>query len=164
MKSLFKNDIIQWSFVIIITIALLLMQNQFSWIKEFPKEYIIPLSSVLNTGMNWVVEYCGWFFKGISWFLEWPIKWVRVILHFLPWTVTVFLFCLVSYIASGWTLVLFTLLSTLYMVCIGYWVESMNSFSLGLYVTEFLAKPEVILSKIIAINAITIPATRLPPN
>ena len=106
------------------------MQNQFSWIKEFPKEYIIPLSSVLNTGMNWVVEYCGWFFKGISWFLEWPIKWVRVILHFLPWTVTVFLFCLVSYIASGWTLVLFTLLSTLYMVCIGYWVESMNSFSL----------------------------------
>ena len=106
------------------------MQNQFSWIKEFPKEYIIPLSSVLNTGMNWVVEYCGWVFKGISWFLEWPIKWVRVILHFLPWTVTVFLFCLVSYIASGWTLVLFTLLSTLYMVCIGYWVESMNSFSL----------------------------------
>ena len=96
MKSLFKNDTIQWSFVIIITIALLLMQNQFSWIKEFPKEYIIPLSSVLNTGMNWVVEYCGWFFKGISWFLEWPIKWVRVILHFLPWTVTVFLFCLVS--------------------------------------------------------------------
>ena len=111
MKSLFKNDTIQWSFVIIITITLLLMQNQFSWIKEFPKEYIIPLSSVLNTGMNWVVEYCGWFFKGISWFLEWPIKWVRVILHFLPWTVTVFLFCLVSYIASGWSLVLFTLLS-----------------------------------------------------
>ena len=130
MKSLFKNDAIQWSFVIIITIALLLIQNQFPWLKEYPKDYIIPLSSMLNFGMNWVVEYSGWFFKGISWFLEWPIKGVRWFLHFLPWTVTVFLFCLVSFIASGWGLVIFTLLSTLYMVVIGYWVESMNSFSL----------------------------------
>ena len=130
MKSLFKNDAIQWSFVIIITIVLLLIQNQFPWLKEYPKDYIIPLSSMLNFGMNWVVEYSGWFFKGISWFLEWPIKGVRWFLHFLPWTVTVFLFCLVSFIASGWGLVIFTLLSTLYMVVIGYWVESMNSFSL----------------------------------
>ena len=130
MKSLIKQDIFQWSFVIIITITCLLMQNQFSWIKEYPKEYVVPLSAILNFGMNWVVEYFGWFFKGISWFLEWPIKWVRILLHFLPWTVTVFLFCLVSYIASGWSLVLFTLLSTLYMVTIGYWIESMNSFSL----------------------------------
>ena len=58
MKSLFKNDTIQWSFVIIITVTFLLMQNQFSWIKEFPKEYIVPLSSILNLGMNWLVEYC----------------------------------------------------------------------------------------------------------
>ena len=130
MKSLFKNDAIQWSFVIIITIVLLLIQNQFPWLKEYPKDYIIPLSSMLNFGMNWVVEYSGWFFKGISWFLEWPIKGVRWLLHFLPWTVTVFLFCLVSYIASGWGLVTFTLLATFYMVLIGYWVESMNSFSL----------------------------------
>jgi len=130
VKSLFKNDAIQWSFVIIITIVLLLIQNQFPWLKEYPKDYIIPLSSMLNFGMNWVVEYSGWFFKGISWFLEWPIKGVRWFLHFLPWTVTVFLFCLVSFIASGWGLVIFTLLSTLYMVVIGYWVESMNSFSL----------------------------------
>ena len=62
--------------------------------------------------MEWVVDYSGWFFKGISWFLEWPIKGVRWLLHFLPWTVTVFLFCLVSYIASGWGLVTFTLLAT----------------------------------------------------
>ena len=130
MKSLIKQDVFQWSFVIIITIIFLLMQNQFSWIKEYPKDYVIPLSAILNFGMNWVVEYFGWFFKGISWFLEWPIKWVRILLHLLPWTVTVFLFCLVSYIASGWLLVLFTLLSTLYMVIIGYWIESMNSFSL----------------------------------
>ena len=74
MKSLFKNDAIQWSFVIIITIVLLLIQNQFPWLKEYPKDYIIPLSSMLNFGMNWVVEYSGWFFKGISWFLNGLLK------------------------------------------------------------------------------------------
>ena len=66
MKLLIKQDIFQWSFVIIITITCLLMQNQFSWIKEYPKEYVVPLSAILNFGMNWVVEYFGWFFKGIS--------------------------------------------------------------------------------------------------
>ena len=130
MKTLLKLDLFQWFFVIAITVSFLLMQNQFVWLKEFPKEFIFPLSAILNSGMEWVVDYSGWFFKGISWFLEWPIKGVRWLLHFLPWTVTVFLFCLVSYIASGWGLVTFTLLATFYMVLIGYWMESMNSFSL----------------------------------
>ena len=96
MKTLLKLDLFQWFFVIAITVSFLLMQNQFVWLKEFPKEFIFPLSAILNSGMEWVVDYSGWFFKGISWFLEWPIKGVRWLLHFLPWTVTVFLFCLVS--------------------------------------------------------------------
>ena len=121
---------LSWVIVILITIICLSFQNQYSWIKEYPQEYILPLSLWMNSGMDWFVEWFGWIFKSISWFLEWPIKFVRNLLHLLPWSVTVFLFCLVSYIASGWRLVIFTLLATLYMVIIGYWVESMNSFSL----------------------------------
>ena len=130
MKSLLQNDMVHWTFVILFTLICIGMQNQLNWIKVYPSDYIIPLSLWMDTSMKWFVEYFGWFFKGISWLLEWPIKTVRWILHFLPWSVSVFLFCLISFIASGWRLVIFTIIATLYMVIIGYWEESMNSFSL----------------------------------
>ncbi len=130
MKSIDLKSNLPWVVVILITIICLIFQNQFPWIKEYPQDYVVPLSPWMNSGMNWFVEWFGWIFKSISWFLEWPIKVVRNSLHLLPWSVTVFLFCLVSYIASGWRLVIFTFLASLYMVVIGYWVESMNSFSL----------------------------------
>ena len=130
MNSFYKKDLFQWTFVIIFTLVCILMQNEFIWLKVYPEDYVIPLSLWMNTGMSWFVENFGWLFKGISWFLEWPIKGVRVLLQQLPWSVSIFLFCLVSFMASGWQLVLFTLLSTMYMVVIGYWEESMNSFSL----------------------------------
>ena len=37
MKTLLKLDLFQWFFVIAITVSFLLMQNQFVWLKEFPK-------------------------------------------------------------------------------------------------------------------------------
>ena len=44
MKTLLKLDLFQWFFVIAITVSFLLMQNQFVWLKEFPKEFIFPVS------------------------------------------------------------------------------------------------------------------------
>ena len=52
MKTLLKLDLFQWFFVIAITVSFLLMQNQFVWLKEFPKEFIFPLSAILNSGME----------------------------------------------------------------------------------------------------------------
>ncbi len=46
MKTLLKLDLFQWFFVIAITVSFLLMQNQFVWLKEFPKEFIFPLSAI----------------------------------------------------------------------------------------------------------------------
>ena len=77
-----------------------------------------------------MIENLGWLFRSISWLLEWPIKAVRWVLNSVPWSVSGFLFCVIAYAASGWRLALFTLLSVLYMVVIGYWQESMNTLSL----------------------------------
>ena len=52
MKTLLKLDLFQWFFVIVITVSFLLMQNQFVWIKEIPKEFILPLSDIFNFGME----------------------------------------------------------------------------------------------------------------
>ena len=83
MKKWYEQDLVHWSTVIIFTILCLYAQTKFIWIKEYPKDYIIPLSLWMNIGMDWFVEWFGWFFRGISWLLEWPVKGVRVLLQSL---------------------------------------------------------------------------------
>ena len=121
---------LHWLGVIAITLVCLALQGEWVWMAEYPKDLILPLSDWLNAVMDWIVDYFGWFFLGISWALEWPIKAVRFILNMLPWSVTTFLFCTVAWAASGWKLAAFTLFSMLYMLVTGYWSESMNTLSL----------------------------------
>ena len=121
---------LHWLGVIAVTLVCLALQHEWVWMAEYPKGLILPLSDWLNAVMDWIVDYFGWFFLGISWALEWPIKAVRFILNALPWSVTTFLFCTVAWAASGWKLAAFTLFSMLYMLVIGYWSESMNTLSL----------------------------------
>ena len=121
---------LHWLGVIAVTLVCIALQGEWVWMAEYPKDLILPLSDWLNAVMDWIVDYFGWFFLGISWALEWPIKAVRFILNALPWSVTTFLFCTVAWAASGWKLAAFTLFSMLYMLVIGYWSESMNTLSL----------------------------------
>ena len=121
---------LHWLGVIAVTLVCLALQREWVCMAEYPKDLILPLSDWLNAVMDWIVDYFGWFFLGISWALEWPIKAVRFILNALPWSVTTFLFCTVAWAASGWKLAAFTLFSMLYMLVIGYWSESMNTLSL----------------------------------
>lgn len=124
------RNILHWLGVIAVTLVCLALQREWVWMAEYPKDLILPLSDWLNAVMDWIVDYFGWFFLGISWALEWPIKAVRFILNALPWSVTTFLFCTVAWAASGWKLAAFTLFSMLYMLVNGYWSESMNTLSL----------------------------------
>ena len=121
---------LHWLGVIAVTLVCLALQREWVWMAEYPKDLILPLSDWLNAVMDWIVDYFGWFFLGISWALEWPIKAVRFILNAMPWSVTTFLFCTVAWAASGWKLAAFTLFSMLYMLVIGFWSESMNTLSL----------------------------------
>ena len=121
---------LHWLGVIAVTLVCIALQGEWVWMAEYPKDLILPLSDWLNAVMDWIVDYFGWFFLGISWALEWPIKAVRFILNRLPWSVTTFLFCSVAWAASGWKLAAFTLFSMLYMLVFGYWSESMNTLSL----------------------------------
>ena len=130
MRALADRDTLHWLGVIGVTLVCLALQGEWKWLAEYPKDLVIPLSDWLNAVMDWIVEYLGWFFLGISWLLEWPIDGVRALLHALPWSVTIFLVCVVAYVASGWRLALFSLASMLYMLIVGYWTESMNTLSL----------------------------------
>ncbi len=130
MSFRYDRNRLHWLGVIGVTLVCLAVRGEWEWMAKYPDDLVIPLSSWLNAIMDWVVEHVGWIFLGISWLLEWPIRAVRWLLHSLPWTVTIFLFCLVAYAASGWRLATFTLAASLYVLVIGYWSESMNTLSL----------------------------------
>ena len=125
-----EKGTIGWLGVILVTVFLISIKSQISWVESFPEKLFIPFDILLNIIMDFMVEHLGWFFMGVSWLLEWPIKGVRLLLQSMPWAVTSFVFCFVAFIASGWRLTCFAAASCIYMVIIGYWSESMNTLSL----------------------------------
>ncbi|MFD2206487.1 ABC transporter permease [Kiloniella antarctica] len=80
--------------------------------------------------MAWFVENTSGFFRLTAWLMDFPMGWVRELLQWLPWTVVVFVFMLVSYRAGKTALVIFTGSSFAYILFVGLWVESMNSLAL----------------------------------
>ena len=125
-----QKDSVGWLGIILVTVILVSVQSQFSWLVAFPETFFVPFDLFLNLIMDLMIKHLGWFFMGVSWLLEWPIKGVRVLLQSLPWVVISFVFCLVAFIASGWRLAVFAAVACFYMVVIGYWSESMNTLSL----------------------------------
>jgi glycine betaine/proline transport system permease protein len=100
------------------------------WLKAYPPEMVLPLTTALNQFMTWFVSVFGFFFQGVSWLLEWPIAAVQAVLHWLPWPATICIVATVAHFASGWRLAVFTVAGMLYMVVVGFWTESMNTLSL----------------------------------
>ncbi len=119
-----------WLIVIGITVLIVLTQDTLPWLIKYPKEFVWPVSDILNFCMNLFVSYTGDFFLGVSWLLAFPIKAAQWLLHSVPWIVILFLFTLLAYFSSGIKLSFFTFLAITYMVVIGYWEESMNTLSL----------------------------------
>ena len=128
-RTLNKNAAL-WLGLIAGILLSIVLQEHVDWISVYPEAWILPLSDLLNLIMNWIVQYFAWVFLGITTALEWPIRAVQQTLHALPWAVTLFLFCVAAYVASGWRLALFTFCSATYMLVIGYWDAGMNTLSL----------------------------------
>ena len=81
-----------WLGIILITVSLISVQSQFSWLVAFPEKFFVPFDLFLNLIMDLMIKHLGWFFMGVSWLLEWPIKGVRMLLQSLPWVVISFVF------------------------------------------------------------------------
>ncbi|MFN3207515.1 MAG: ABC transporter permease subunit [Roseovarius sp.] len=119
-----------WFALIGLTLVALGFRDRLGWLMEFPEAWEWPLTEWLNIGMGWVVEVFGPAFRAFSDVMDYPMSWVRGLLQWLPWAVTVGLLVIASYAVSGWKLAVFTFCAMFYMVVIGYWPESMNSLAL----------------------------------
>ena len=75
MKGLnLQKDSVGWLGIILVTVILVSVQSQFSWLVAFPEKFFVPFDLLLNLIMDLMIKHLGWFFLGVSWLLEWPIK------------------------------------------------------------------------------------------
>lgn len=124
------RSVIQWAGVIGFVLLCAFLENELTWLKTYPETLVIPLADLFNVIMAWFVDTFRWLFRAISIALEWPVLTLQAVLHTIPWVVFIFLCGIVAYIAGGMRLLIFTTLSLLYMVIVGYWDKTMNSLSL----------------------------------
>ena len=119
-----------WFAILGLTLGLLALREAAPWLIIFPDEWVVPIVSILNVIMTWVVETTGAFFRAVSAALDIPMTAVRNLLTWLQWSVSVFIIVVIAYAASGLRLAIFTVLSMSYMLVVGLWIESMNSLAL----------------------------------
>lgn len=119
-----------WLAILAFAILCFWLRPRWEWLVQYPEGWALPIDEALNVAMRAAVEWFKWFFRAISWVLEFPMAWLKGLLHWLPWPAVLFAVTLLAHAASGWRLALFTALALLYMAVIGYWDESMVTLSL----------------------------------
>lgn len=119
-----------WPVIILFSLICILIQGKVSWVAEFPPALLLPVDTFLNAVMDWIVANLEWLFKGITRLLSIPMKWLRELLHWSPWSVFSLVIITIAYRAAGTGLAVFTGLSLLYVLAVGLWAEAMNSFAL----------------------------------
>lgn len=119
-----------WPLVILFSVICVFAMGQIDWIEDFPKHWQLPVAEVLNVFMKWLVANFELFFKGITAVLTYPMGWMRALLQWLPWSVFFVLLVGIGYRAGDGRLAVFTGFSLLYILSVGLWTESMNSFAL----------------------------------
>jgi glycine betaine/proline transport system permease protein len=125
-----RGSFLVWILVILFTLGSLLLQSDLDWLKKYPQELVLPFTPLLNSAMAWFVDNFAFLFRAISWILNFPVMWMRELLHWLPWPLTVAVVAIVAHAAAGWRLVIFTLISMTYVLITGHWDPSMNSLAL----------------------------------
>ena len=119
-----------WAALILATLTLLGLQETAGWLVTYPDAWVVPITPWLNAFMVWCVDTVGPAFRAFSAAATVPMTAVRDLLNWLPWSVTLTLVTFASWAIAGWRLAAFSFFSIVYMLVIGYWIESMNSLAL----------------------------------
>ncbi|MDH3740780.1 MAG: ABC transporter permease subunit, partial [Hyphomicrobiales bacterium] len=130
MNGRLDRATLTWFALLALTLVLLAFRDRAGWLITYPADWVVPLIDILNVAMKWLVDTTGWFFRGVAIALGIPMNAVQAVLQWLPWPAVIALTAVAAHAAAGWRLVIFTVVSLMYMVIVGYWSESMNSLSL----------------------------------
>lgn len=122
--------LVVWVGVVLFAGLCIALREWAPWITDYPAAWTLPVAAWTNTVMDAVVRHTDFIFRAVAWVLEWPMVALRDLLVWAPWPATVALFTVIGHRAGGWKIAVFTFLTLMYMVVVGYWEESMNTLAL----------------------------------
>ena len=119
-----------WLAFAVVAVGFLILRGELAWTMRYPNDWIVPLQSWLNDGMDWFTATFKVIFRFVSMVLSFPMRWLLGLLQWLPWPATIGIIAVMAYAAKGWRLSLFCIASLAYMLIVGYWDESMATLAL----------------------------------
>lgn len=100
------------------------------WLQTFPKAWTLPIPLWINLAIEPVIAASRELCRAFSDALVVPMMALRAVLLWAPWSAVLAIFTLLAWQAAGWRIAAFTGLSFLYVVMVGYWVQTMNTLAL----------------------------------
>lgn len=119
-----------WIGVLVVSAVLLQLLPTWTWLTDLPPEWQLPIAAIVKAAMQWFVDNFQWFFRFLSGLLEWPMYGIRDALHWLPWSTTIALICLIAWQGGGWRTAALAFIALMYIVVVGYWEEGLNTLAL----------------------------------
>src|SRR5690606_16096973 len=92
---------LSWLTIVAFMLLCISMRGSQPWLVSFPATFQLPVAAAFNTAMDVFVSHTEAFFRLMAQGLDYPMSWVRDLLHRLPWSVVVFIFMAVSWRAGG---------------------------------------------------------------
>jgi len=121
-----------WCGALLFTALCLALKGPLPWLVAYPPDWTLPLATWVNVVTDAVVGVVQPFFRALSALLDTPMRTMRQALEWLPWPAVMLIVAALALKLGGLRLMLFALLSLLYLVLTGYWRPSMNTLSLVL--------------------------------
>src|SRR5262249_25616295 len=126
------NGLVIWLAMFAFVAFCLAFAGSIPWIVAYPPVWSLPVASAINVATDWFTHLFAPLFRAITWMLDGPMRGLRAVLQWMPWPTTILFVAVLALSASGWRLALFCTLSLLYLVGVGYWVQSMDTMALVL--------------------------------
>lgn len=106
------------------------LRTMWPWLLSYPETWILPVSSLINGIFDWLVPLLTPLCLTLALVLGAALDACSFALNWMPWPATLAFFVLVSWLAQGWRLGLFTAVALGYIVLAGYWQQGMNTLSM----------------------------------
>lgn len=124
--------LVAWLPVLFFVVLCLALRGSAPWLSLFPADWVLPIASGVDAVSTAVTEFVKPAFRSIAWLLDWPMRGVQAVLHWIPWPMMMVLVGVTALRASGRPLAWFAVGTLVYLLVAGYWIESMNTMALVL--------------------------------
>ncbi len=119
-----------WLVLLLLAAALMVVAESRSWLIEYPAGWQLPIATIVDTSMHWIVNRLKWLFRIVSGLLDLPLNGIQHLLSWLPWLTTSCVFVLIAWQGGGRRTATIVICGLTYIVGVGYWQECINTLSL----------------------------------